>query len=326
MISIGQISLKAEVIDILRAIRQRTLYNGNLFLKDIREEEPAIMVTCPFHKNHNENKPSCGVFTKPYKNFNVGDFHCFACEAKGNLVTLVGQCLGVGNEEATRWLVDNFDGSKINTLSLPKIELNTKKEVKTLDNNTLNRYNYYHPYLEHRGLTKKTLDKFSVGYDAFRDAVTFPVWDEHGRLVFVTERSVTSKYFYIPKEADKPLYLLNFALAENVPMIMVTEAQIDALTAWQYGFPCCATMGTISDTQMKIINKCGIRIIVTAFDNDYYGDKFTKKFQNKVRNDILLYRFPFPSGKKDLNDLTEEEFNNGLNNLGINWRLSKENF
>ena len=326
MIVTNKYNIDVRVIDILRLIREKTSLRGDLYLRDIRDEEPAIMVTCPFHKNHSENKPSCGVFVAPYKGFNEGDFHCFACGAKGNITRFVGTCLHMSDEDAEEWLHSNFGGGIINGISLPKIELNNspKKPKKYITKSALKQFDYYHPYTDRRGLSRETVDKFGIGYDPLRDAITFPVWDEKGTLLFVTARSVNSKRFFIPKEADKPLYLFNFVNKINPPIMMITEGQIDALTAWQYGFPCCATMGSISENQINTLNKCGIRIFIDAFDNDEWGEKFSKTLQNRLRKDLLIYRIPFPPGKKDLNDLTEEEFNQCLNKLGIDWRLNKE--
>lgn len=329
MIKINNFTINASALDILKAVRTQSELNGDTYLKDIRDEEPAIMVTCPFHKNHNEGKPSCGVFSIPYKGFNVGDYHCFACNARGNISQLVAECLSISTADATKWLLDKFGGSAVSNYTLPKIIIDSSSSSlreSYLETDILNKFNYYHPYLEQRGISRKVIDKFSVGYNKYRDTVTFPVWDIVGNLKFITERSVKGKEFYIPRGADKPLYLLNYIVNENYPLMMITEAQIDALTAWTYGIPCCATMGAISDAQIKILNKVGIRNIIIAFDNDYYGNKFSEYLKNNIKNDILIYRMIFPKGKKDINDLSEEEFDNCLNKIGINWRINKENF
>ena len=105
-------------------------------------------------------------------------------------------------------------------------------------------------------------------------------------------------------------------------MIGITEAQIDALTGWGYGFPCCASIGAITEEQVKILNKSGIRIFVLMFDNDEAGEKFANKFNRYIRKDVLTYRMIFPKGKKDINDLTKEEFDTCLNKLGINYRIN----
>lgn len=280
------------------------------------------MVTCPFHKNHRENKPACGIFLKDYKGFKKGDFHCFVCGESGNIVKLTSQVLDLPYNEAEDWLVDNFGGDNIDE-ELPEIVLEDPKPSPNMSEDILKLYDYYHPYMWKRKLTKEVVDRFRVGYDKSRNAITFPVWDAQGNLKFITARSVNTKRFWIPKNVDKPVYLLNFAIKDGVKALIVTEAQLDALTAWSYGFPCCATMGNISKFQIENINRSGIRIIITAFDNDEAGDSFTHRFNSLIREDILVYRLEWDKSKKDLNDLSKEEFWDALKNLGFKEELNE---
>lgn len=281
-----------------------------------------MMVTCPFHKNHRENKPACGIFLKDYKGFKKGDFHCFVCGESGNIVKLTSQVLDLPYNEAEDWLVDNFGGDNIDE-ELPEIVLEDPKPSPNMSEDILKLYDYYHPYMWKRKLTKEVVDRFRVGYDKSRNAITFPVWDAQGNLKFITARSVNTKRFWIPKNVDKPVYLLNFAIKDGVKALIVTEAQLDALTAWSYGFPCCATMGNISKFQIENINRSGIRIIITAFDNDEAGDSFTHRFNSLIREDILVYRLEWDKSKKDLNDLSKEEFWDALKNLGFKEELNE---
>lgn len=174
-----------------------------------------------------------------------------------------------------------------------------------------------------RKLTKEVVDRFRVGYDKLRDMITFPVWDEANNLKMITARSTKTKLFNIPKNADKGklLYLLNFAIQDKVPMIGITEAQIDALTSWGYGFPCVATFGSPTKDQINLLSKSGIRVIVTLFDNDEAGIKFTNMVNRNLPKNIMTINIKLPENKKDINDLSKEEFENCLNSQGITWRL-----
>ena len=75
-----------------------------------------------------------------------------------------------------------------------------------------------------RHLSKEVVDRFQIGYDKRIQAITFPVYDEKGKLVMVTKRSVLSKRFYIPSGVDKPVYLLNEAIKNNLTTVYVTES------------------------------------------------------------------------------------------------------
>ncbi len=295
-------------------------------LREMNDSGDNLQVTCPYHSNGNEQHPSANILkirNDPKVPF--GFFHCYACNHNVSLPQLVADFFNADLETGEEWLYNNFGGDSISNILLSPIEIDKPKEKeKILNENILKEFDYYHPYMWERKLDKKIVDAFRIGYDNVRNAITFPVWDEKGKLKFITARSVTSKRFWIPKEIDKKhiLYLLNFALQQNVPMVGITEAQIDALTCWGYNFPCCATLGGISDEQIQLLNKSGIRIFITMFDNDEYGEKFTKHFERMIRKDVLVYNLKLPKGKKDINDLSLEEFNKCLDELGIKYRLN----
>ena len=178
-----------------------------------------------------------------------------------------------------------------------------------LDESVLNDYMFYHPYMWKRGLSKEVVDRFGVGYDKRYNAITFPVWDENGRLVMITSRNVSNKYFHIEKNKDKPVYLLNFIKQLKIDRVYVCESQINALTLWSWGYPAVALFGTGSSYQYEILNKCGIRNYVLCFDGDQAGLKGKDRFVNNIRKDVLVSYIPIPMGK-DVNDLTKEQFEN----------------
>ena len=73
--------------------------------------------------------------------------------------------------------------------------------------------------------------------------------------------------------------------------------------------PAVATMGNISEHQIELINKSGIRVLYAMFDNDKSGKMFYQKLKKGIRKDILLIYVPILIlGKKDVNDLSEDEF------------------
>ena len=48
------------------------------------------------------------------------------------------------------------------------------------------------------------------------------------------------------------------------------------------------------------------------FDNDEAGRKFTRTLKNRLDKRILVVEVKLPDGKKDINDLEFEEFENIL--------------
>ena len=313
--------ISTPIIDIIRDV-QYQLHNGKLSV--IKDRGDNIRVTCPFHKGGHENKASADIYIGdnndkvPY-----GWFNCFTCDEQGPFEYFIAGALDISLDKAVNWLISNYgEDSEDLPLDLPEIELDPKKKSNLLDEGILNNFESFHPYLTKRNLSKKIIDLFEVKYDTKSKCIVFPVRDERKNLVMITKRSTIDKFFMIDEDKEKPLYLLYYILDHNLDFAMITEAQIDALTACTYDFPCIATMGAISDHQIDLINKSGIRILYTMFDNDSAGKRFTNKLMKSIRKDILVINVPIIiPGKKDINDLSFDEFyhcvqaaeNKGLN-------------
>jgi hypothetical protein len=307
---IGKKSIEAPIPLILSTLKLET-HNGKL--KDIgRDENDNVAITCPVHKMGNEQHPSCNVYSrKDNPKIEYGKCHCFTCGWTASLPKLVSVCFGLDDTSyGEEWLSSRFGSNYTdNILYMPEIELGRTTAKKFLDESILSNYNYYDDYMWKRKLTKDVVDKFKVGYDPQRKVLTFPVWDEHGNLVMVTTRSTVNKQFYIEKDSDKPVYLLNFLKAENITTAYVCESQINALTLWSYGYPAVALFGTGSKYQYDILNRSPIRNYVLCFDGDDAGDKGVKRFLSNIRDDVLVSVKRVPRGK-DVNDLSKEEFDN----------------
>ena len=305
MIKIGNKIIRASVKDILEDIQKETKHE---YLKTIKETSNYFMVTCPFHKNHQENKPSCGVFKKDMNSFKEGDFHCFTCNESGSIQKFVGKCFERDELFGARWLLDNYNITYEEQIDyLEPIVLDDKKK-EILDESILNEYAYFHPYMFQRGLDENTIIKFKIGYNQKNNSITFPIWDEHDNLVGITERYIDRKQFNIPSNLSKPIYLLNYIIKENIDTVWVVESQINALNCWRRGRPAIALLGTGSSTQYDILKKSGIRTYFLAFDGDEAGDKGIKKFLKAMPNDLIINIVNIPRGK-DVSDLTDDEFN-----------------
>jgi len=295
-------------------------------LKTVNNKGNYLQVTCPFHKDGNENRPSCSIFID-YNSDSVvpGTFHCFTCDTKGPLYKLVAQVLNLSDDLAKEWLIERWGNLTytVDTLFKSWDILKPQQKGQYLDESILDQYKYYHPYIESRKISFEVAKRFLVGYNKDKDTITFPIWDEFGHLVMITERSTISKKFYIPEGIEKPVYLLNFILDDlkngiKYPYVMITEGQIDALTAWSYGMPCVATCGSISEHQINVLKNSGITTFITMFDNDAAGNKFAQVFAKNIGIDKFVTNIDInlPS-KKDINDLSKAEFDILLKNKGI---------
>lgn len=313
---LGNYVVSTPLYDILVDLKKE-LTNGKLAV--IQKKGSYISVTCPFHSDGMEKHPSCGIYIGD-TDADYGAFNCFTCGTKGSFVYFLSGCMDCSKEYAEKWLISKY-GEQIRTtvLNLEPIELVKPKKAEYLNENILESYQSYHPYMDKRKLSRKVCEKFKIKYDPKSECLVFPVWDEQNRLCMLTRRSVKNKMFYIDKDKEKPVYLMNFIKDNNIQEVTVCESQINALSLWSWNIPAVATFGcNITQKQMDIFNRSNIKHVFLCFDGDEAGHKGTKKFIENIRPDILVDVIEMSSGK-DVNDLTEEEFNKLTIKEGQEW-------
>ena len=300
--------ITTPIIDILNRVKSE-LNNGKL--RDIKDDHKRnILVTCPHHKDGFESNPSCHVLAETDDTeIEAGTFHCFSCGYRASLAEAIGLLFDEDKTFGEEWLLDRFSDVFVDTVEyLPPIELNKpiiKKQY--LDESILLKYDYYHPYMWHRKLSKEVVDKFRVGYDKDRNAITFPVYDEKHKLVMVTARSVINKMFYIPEDVEKPVYLLYDIIERGIKSVIVCESQINTLYARSMGYESIGLFGTGSHNQLQTLKKSGIRHFILCFDGDYAGRKGAERFKKALGNSVFITDVHMPPSK-DLNDLSKDEF------------------
>lgn len=313
-----QLILKNRVIDcdLIDILDKLYVESDGEYLRIRNNKGDNISITCPFHKDGKETHPSCYVYnSNDNDEITFGTYHCFTCGEQGPLYKLVAKVLSISFEDAKYWLIENFSSTFVSEkVYLEPIELSRNIIKPTgLDKSILDDYKYLHPYQFYRGLDESTIKTFSVGWNPNTDSITFPVWDEFGNLVGITERHTKSKRFYIPTGMDKPVYLLNFIKKWNITDVIVCESQINTLTCWSWGFPAIGLIGTGSKAQYEILKRSGIRTYHLAFDGDIAGRHGAIRFKNNMSTDVFIDSIPIPQGK-DVNDLSKEQFITCFNN------------
>ena len=150
---------------------------------------------------------------------------------------------------------------------------------------------------------------FDLGYDKDTDCITFNCRNEQGKTLFVARRSVKTKWFNYPHDSEKELFgLYELSLQKEQPHeVYVCESMIDALTIWQFGRYAVAMNGLGTAKQFQQLRNMKCRKLILATDNDKAGQKARKTIRENVRNKIIT-EIILPEGKKDINELTKEEF------------------
>lgn len=300
------------------------------FLYDIERKEDDVVITCPFHKDGHESHPSCYVYCGVDKDIEYGYYRCFTCGSKGPLSSLVAYVLGKPDDRkfGEKWLVDRFGGSIIEKpIVMEPLDLESTGNVRhsSWDAKMLSKMDEFHPYMAKRKLSREVCRRFNIRYDPKTDCIVFPVNDVNGNMVMVTRRSVTGKNFYIEKNAEKPVYLLDYEEKNSIGYAIICESQINALTCHTYNLCGVAMFGTGSSTQYDILNSSGIRYYVICFDGDEAGRKGTERFLKNIRKDVFVDVVQMPPGK-DVNDLSKEEFLSVLSRNAIDWKRLQERY
>lgn len=302
-----------DLNEILNELRSQLHKNGIELLKDLKETPDNIMVTCPYHKNGQERKPSAGIKKTD------GIFHCFTCGETHTLQEVISHCFGRTNDIVGtfgwEWLLKNFltisfDERKDISLDICR---NRSKEIQLefVTEEELSNYRYYHDYMWKRKMTPEVVDIFDVGYDGKTQCITFPVRDIYGNCLFIARRSVNTKFFNYPSGAEKPvygLYELN-QLPRFPDEVIICESMIDAITCWVYGKYAIALNGLGNELQFRQLNAMPCRKFILATDNDSAGQSARIRLRKNIRRQMLT-EYILPDGKKDINDLTLEEFRN----------------
>ena len=307
---INHTPILADVSDIIEKLRLQLWDNNIHLLQNVRDTPYNVMVCCPYHKGGQEKRPSAGISKLD------GTFHCFACGEVHSLPELISYCLGYTDDimgaEGFQWLLKNFVTVEVEVREDVVLDFsrNPVRFVKpSVSDEELDSYRVYHPYMWKRKLTPEVVGIFDIGYDSKTDCLTFPVRDVSGKTLFIARRSVKTKYFNYPSGVEKPVYgLYELSLLPKYPKeVIICESMIDALTCWSYGADAVALNGLGNDLQFKQLNEMPCRKFILATDNDDAGRRARKVLRDHLHNKIIT-ELQLPEGKKDINDLTEDEF------------------
>ena len=300
------------------------LYYG--FIDHVRCRTEKLL--CPFHADRN---PSMKV------DFNLGEFYCFGCGARGNAKDFVKhyekqvrnlddlECevkyeriiRGTGKHEVPKFIASAPEVSKHINRSLYDEAYMYYHGLKTVDwesPESLDEMKML-DYMEHRGFTAKTLSLCKAKV-ACREPylLIFPLIDNGKFKGWVSRTSD-------PEAASYRKYLYNTGFRKALCLVgdygnfgneldyyvVVVEGYLDRLKFIQFGVKnVVALLGwKMSEVQEQKLRKCGIMNIISSLDNDECGRKGTAWLRERKFNVI---RFCYLKGVKDPGDMTSESF------------------
>lgn len=332
------VQFNCELSDILTELVNQLRANNIPLIAKQRDSGDHIQITCPYHSNGMERKPSAGLRKSD------GILHCFACGEVHTLPEVISHCFGHDEDLigtwGWQWLIRNF--AIVQVEERKDVELDFSRDKKASNNNRvvnrvnnyisdeeLDKYRYIHPYMKKRGLTDEVIAMFDIGYDRNTDCITFPVRDIRGNCLFIARRSVKTKFFNYPEGVEKPLYgLYELELNSYVTKaykqldgsvkfesgypkeVIVCESMFDALSFWTIGKYAVALNGLGNELQFQQLRNLPCREIILATDMDERGLAARERIRKNLNGTKLIAEYFFPEGRKDANDCTKEELQN----------------
>jgi hypothetical protein len=313
--------------------------DANDIVRSAKQTGEWMMVHCPFHGDGRERNASCGVLLRDRiqggRVMRSGTWHCFACSTVMPMRLAINTIIKDNDvsDEAVKVLkemTEEFEnggdndsivpasliGDLVNKFAFDYIRDLVAPEIEYVPEEELQKYRMVVPYMYERKLTNELIEKFDVGYDGewmppgkkkAVPCITFPVRDETGKTLFVVRRSIEGKMYNYPEGVEKPVYGI-YEIPPGTKSVIICESCINAITAYRYGKPAVALLGTGNQMQMEQLRRIGIREYVICTDGDDAGRRAAKKLKRELGRVAFVWHMPMPDGK-DLNDLTEEEFN-----------------
>ena len=217
-------------------------------MERFRRNKDEVIGLCPFHEE------TTGSF---HASLTKNVFHCFGCQSKGNILDFVALTEGVAVRQAAFMIQQWFQVSPGDTSQRAAHASEIQSGVSGTQDETggenppltfgLQNLNPKHPYLEERGLEKKTIEYFGLGYcpgGLMRGRVVIPIHNERGELVAYSGRHPGEppegrpKYL-LPSGFRKSHVVFNINRAgagakENG--LVVVEGFFDVFRVWQAGF------------------------------------------------------------------------------------------
>jgi len=248
---------RVDVLDLL------SYYNIEIIL---RGEEASF--SCPFH---NDRDPSASI------NIFTGNWTCYREKIGGTPIDFVSWLEHWEYKKADLWLRNRYGGFYKPASLLKEINRTLNiQEFQIYPNSVLERFSSKTAYWKKRGLSKESIIKYELGYDAKTKRVTIPIRDHDGRLVGVQGRAIDTvgekehgKYLFL-YDLPKRQYLYGLHLIDSSSYVVVVEGVVPTIRLMEMGIPCVSTLGSVvSVNQAYLLN--GFEKVYMLYDNDEAG-------------------------------------------------------
>ena len=275
----------------------------------LRRRRDQLTGCCPIHQGQRDDSFRASL--------NKNAFHCFACQARGNVLDFVAAMEKCTIREAALRLEQWFgESAPIATLArspLTPLQVREGKLVREKEGCNpplrfvLSGVDPAHPYLAQRGIGHTTAVEFGVGFYAgpglLSGRIVIPIRNQCGQIVAYAGRALDGRppKYKLPAGFRKALELFNLHRAAGVPSgpgsktVILVEGYFDCMRVHQAGFPCVvALMGSsLSAAQERALLHHFDRVIL-MLDGDAAGNAATETIATRLsgRCSVVVARLP----------------------------------
>lgn len=277
--------------------------------------------SCPVHGGDN---PSGFSYDSQSNTWKCWTHKCHE-EYASSLIGLVRGIKQYSFAEAMQYIVEicGSESKEPHVLELQRyIKSQMRKEKKgnyALDKTFIEQFPIMDFGIPDRNISPSTAFAYSIrsskGFNhALKNRILFPIYNDKKELMGISGRSIEEngpKWYHYPAtlrigELLWPINQSISTLQETATAILV-EGPFDAVICHQYGYynVLCVFGTNVTNDQVKLLLKYGVRKVKIFFDPDEAGMKAAEKISNKLQ---LYFNVEVLSGyDKDPSEMTREE-------------------
>lgn len=276
-------------------------YLSEWLVSDEPNEDGEWKAFCPLHEDPETSTTPSASF-----NFRRGTWHCFGGCKRMSLNDLVKEMKAEGKVSNVIEMDSRRKPKK--KKAQPTEPLPTEDEIQKWHDTLMADPALLRVMVEERGISKKTLEQYSIGYS--RGRYTIPVHDSDGELLNVRR--------YKPHTKEPRDKMVSFAVGygearlflpwvtEQHDEVVVIEGEMDALCCQSHGLPMVMAHTGGSGTWKMEWGKAFVgKHVFLCYDNDeagHAGARRAAEMLKKVAEGVYLIRLPGLGEGQDATD------------------------
>lgn len=274
-------------------------------VRGLRRHRDQLTGRCPIHQGTRDDSFRVHL--------SMNAFHCFACQAGGNVLDFVAAMEKCSIRDAALRLQQWFSASLSGLAERPQLawsprqaELVREKEpYNTPLGFALRGVDPDHSYLRQREIARRTAVEFGVGFyggpGLLSQRIAIPIHNQRGQVVAYAGRAVDGGVpkYKLPAGFRKGLELFNShrAIATHSRTAIVVEGYFDCMRVYQAGFSwVVALMGASVSVDQETLLLTHFEKVILMLDGDPAGRAASHAIADRLSGRCFVAVAPLPDG------------------------------